>query len=245
MKGYKGVRYTNGILRAKVGFGKTKDIFEVGVPTQKVKIEEGNAFSENGYSFCGKIEDVLDWENYCKPIKNRKAGVDVRLFSIDTLDSKVIGSSSHYKAEQIIVLQEVSHDEIVQYFTDHPELKESIDDESWDIYCDDKMEAYKVKLDADEINRTIIEQCIRLGQNDLCNQVLNNYELSKCETCAGKEWRGGTFYDLTDYYYLHARRKLHDGIALDDIEEYHELKGCKAEQESLRLLYAWLQENRF
>ena len=59
MFGYKGIQYINGILRAKASSGKTGDIFEVGVPKQKVKIDDGAGFSDNGYSFCGKMEEVL------------------------------------------------------------------------------------------------------------------------------------------------------------------------------------------
>ena len=243
MLGYKGIQYVNGILRAKVSFGKTGEIFEVGVPKQKVEIDDGVGFSENGYSFCGKMEEVLPWENYCEPLKNRKIGIDSRLFLIDTLDSKVIGGSSHYKAEQIVVLREITHDEIVQYFTEHPELRGNIEEEPWKIFCDDKFEEYKLKIDADEIDRTIIKNCFRLHQSNLCKQDSQDYMLSKCEKCEGQKWKGDTFYDMTDYNYLHARRKLYNGIHLKEIEEYQKLEGCKVEQDNLRLLSEWLQNH--
>ena len=241
MRGYKGIRYTNGILRAKVSFGKTGDIFEVGIPKQKVGIDDEIGFSENGYSFCGKIEEVLSWENYCEPLKNRKAGVDARLFLIDTLGSRVIGGSSHYKAEQIIVLREITHDEIVQYFTEHPELRYGIKEESWQQFCDDKFEEYRLKIEADEINNTLIQNCLRLKQPNLCKQDSQNYTLAKCDECKGKMLLGNTFYDLTDYYYLHARRKIYDGMPLEEIEEYKKLKGCVVEQNNLQLLSKWLK----
>lgn len=243
MTGYKGIQYINGILRAKVSFGKTGEIFEVGVPKQKVEIDDGMGFSDNGYSFCGKMEEVLLWEDYCEPLKNRKLGVDSRLFLIDTLNGKVIGSSSHYKAEQIVVLREIAHDEIVQYFTEHPELRDGITEEAWKMFCDDKFEEYKLKIDVDEINNTIIENCMRLGQLGLCKQTSGNYVLSKCEECEGKTWSGDTFCDLTDYYYLHARSKLYDGMSLDNIDEYQKLQGCKVEQDNLLLLSEWLKKN--
>ena len=97
--------------------------------------------------------------------------------------------------------------------------------------------------DADEINKTIIEKCMRLGQLNLCKQDSQDYVLSKCEECEGKTFRGGTFYDLTDYYYLHARKKIYDGMLLENIEEYQKLEGCKVEQDNLRLLSEWLQKN--
>ena len=39
-------------------------------------------------------------------------------------------------------------------------------------------------------------------------------------------------------------KKLYDGTPLENIEEYHSLKGCDAEQDSLRLLSEWLEEKR-
>ena len=244
MLGYKGIQYSNGILRAKVSFGKTGDIFEVGVPKQKVQIYDDRRFTENGYSFCRKIEDVLNWENYCELLKNRIGGVDSRLFLIDTLDSRVIGGSDHYKAEQIVVLREITHDEIVQYFTAHPMLRGRISEEQWGKFCDDKFEEYKLIIDADEINKTLVKNCLGLGQVTFCKQDSQDYELSKCIGCGIKTIRGNTFYDLTDYYYLHARRKLYIGVPLEDIEEYQELEGCKVEQDNLRLLARWLHNNK-
>ena len=244
MQGYKGIQYINGILRARFGFGKTKDIFEIGVPKQKVKIDDGMGFTENGYSFCDTIEEVLAWENYCKPLKLRKAEGDCRLFLIDTLEGEVTGCSNHYKAEQIVVLREITHDEIVRYFTKHPELRVNIEKESWESFCDDKIEEYKLKIDVDEINKTLIEECMRLGQVGLCKQDSQDYVLSKCKECEGKKWAGNTFHDLTDYYYLYARKKLYDGTPLEDIEEYHRLKRCEAEQDSLKLLSEWLKKKQ-
>lgn len=52
MKGYKAFQYENGILRSKIHLGKIRDIFEVGIPKQKVEVAKGIAFKENGYSFC-------------------------------------------------------------------------------------------------------------------------------------------------------------------------------------------------
>lgn len=244
MRGYKALRYNNGILRAKVSFGKTGDIFEVGVPKQKVKIDSTVAFSENGYSFCERIEDVLLWENFCMPLKFRKIGIDSRLFLIDTLGGAVIGNPKHYKAEQIVVLREISHDEIVQYFTEHQELRIHIKDEHWEQFCVDEIEGYKLKLDTDDINKVIVDNCLRLGQSGLCKQDSKDYSLSKCNDCDGNMWNGSVFYDLTDYHYLHARKKVYDGIALDEIEEYQHLKGCIVEQESLQLLSEWLSKSK-
>lgn len=244
MQGYKGIQYINGILRARFGFGKTKDIFEIEVPKQKVKIDDGMGFTENGYSFCKTIEEVLMWENYCKPLKLRKAEGDCRLFLIDTLDGKVTGCSNHYKAEQIVVLREITHDEIVQHFTKNPAMRANMEKELWETYCNDKIEEYKLQIDADEIDKTLIENCARLGQVGVCKQDFPNFMLSKCKECEGKEWSGDTFHDLTDYYYLYARKKLYDGTPLENIEEYHSLKGCDAEQDSLRLLSEWLEEKR-
>lgn len=243
MQGYKGIKYINGILRAKVSFGKTGEIFEVGIPKQRVEVDDGMAFSENGYSFCGKIEEVIPWEDFCKPLENRKAGGDSRLFLIDTLDSEVVGWSSHYKAEQIVVLREITHDEIVQYFTDCPELRHSIKEAAWKKFCEERIEGYKVITDSDEIDKTLVGNCMRLGQLNLCKQDSQDYELSKCAECEGKMWNGDTYYDLTDYYYLHARRKLYNGMRLEEIEEYQSLNGCEVEQDNLRLLSDWLKKD--
>ena len=206
------------------------------VPKPKVKINEEMGFTENGYSFCGKIEEVLFWENYCMPLENRNRDVNPRLFLIDTLDSKVVGCSSHYKAEQIVVLREITHDEIVRYFTDFPELRVGINEESWKKFCKDRFEEYKLKIDTDEINKTLIQNCIRLGKPNLCKQDSLDYVLSKCKECKGQKWIGDVFSDLTDYYYLHARKKIYNGMQLEEVEEYWKLKGCEAEQNSLRYL---------
>lgn len=241
MLGYKGIRHINGILRSKSSSRKAKDIFEVGVPKQKVEVDDGIAFTEIGYSFCGKIEYVLDWEGICTPLEYRKRGcVDSRLFLIDTLDSKVVGSPEHYKAEQIVVLREITHDEIVQYFTKNPNLKNTIDQELWKKFSNDRFDKYKRIIDSNEINKTLISNCSRLGQLNLCKQDSHEFLLSKCEECDGSRWCGDTLYDLTDYYYLHARRKLFCGMCLEEIEEYHKLIGNEVEQENLRLLSEWL-----
>ena len=56
--------------------------------------------------------------NILAPLKGRSpVGVDERLFLIDTLDSCVIGSSKHFKAEQIVIEKEITQDEIIQYYS--------------------------------------------------------------------------------------------------------------------------------
>lgn len=244
MLGYKGIRYVNGILRAKVSFGNSGEIFEVGVPKQKFKVDENEGFTENGYSFCEKIEDVLFWEDYCKPLDIRRKGVDSRLFLIDTLDSKVIGTPTHFKAEQIVVLREITHNEIVEYFTKYPELKKHIKNDTWKQFCNDKIEEYKQIVDEAEINKTIVKNCIRLGQLGLCKQDSINLLLSKCKNCIGKAWPGDAFCNLTDYYYLVARMKLYNGINLEEINEYNKLNNCTIERNNLLWLSQWLNNRK-
>lgn len=109
MVGYKGIILNYGILKSKY-----EQKFELGIEAPKVAVDDGIAFSEAGYSFCGTMEEVLLHMNYLDVSMN-KAKLDIRLFEIETL-GKVIGNSAHYKAESIILKREVVAEEIVRYF---------------------------------------------------------------------------------------------------------------------------------
>lgn len=90
--------------------------------------------------------------NILAPLKGRSpVGVDERLFLIDTLDSCVIGSSKHFKAEQIVIEKEITQDEIIQYYLDHPELKPNIREDLWNEFCNDKIQPYVYVKEEKEI----------------------------------------------------------------------------------------------
>ena len=160
MKGYKALQYENGILRSKILLKKWKGYFlKLVFLNNKVETKEDIAFSENGYSFCGTIEEVADCMNILAPLKGRSpVGVDERLFLIDTLDSCVIGSSKHFKAEQIVIEKEITQDEIIQYYLDHPELKPNIREDLWNEFCNDKIQPYVYVKEEKEIEDLIIKK---------------------------------------------------------------------------------------
>lgn len=237
MKGYKAVLYENGILRSKINFGKTRDIFEIGIPKQKVEVTKDIAFSENGYSFCGTIEEVANCMDILAPVRGRTpAGVDYRLFLIDTLDSLVIGTSNHYKAEQIVLEKEITQDEIIRYFMDNPKLRANIDEKLWNEFCNGKIQPYILIKEKKDIEELIIENCIRYQQYDLCKQVPDNLDIGVCKKCKGWKWSGDTQSNMKDYFYLIARSKLYNGAELYDIDEYYNLNSYENEQNSLRLI---------
>ena len=97
--------------------------------------------------------------NILAPLKGRSpVGVDERLFLIDTLDSCVIGSSKHFKAEQIVIEKEITQDEIIQYYLDHPELKPNIREDLWNEFCNDKIQPYVYVKEEKEIEKTTEEE---------------------------------------------------------------------------------------
>jgi hypothetical protein len=242
MVGYKGIELRKGILRAKSNGGGDGDIFEVGVPKQIVNVDDGMAFSENGYSFCGTIEAVLEWMDYLTENKYRNVSVDMRLFEINTLDSKVIGGNTHYKATQIVVNREITPEEIIQYYEQHPDkLFSKENKEKFDKYRIDQPQPYKLIIDRQEIENLMVKSCFRFGQESLCVQDNININMDKCRICPGKDINGDVFYDLTDYQYLIARSKLYRGYDLSVIEEYALLENNMIARNNLELLDSWLK----
>lgn len=238
MIGYKGIEVEKGILRSKANGGDPGEIFEIGVPSRKVELDDGYAFSENGFSFCGAMEYVLPWENILGPKDVSEVKVS-RLFRIDTLDGKVIGGISHYKAEKIVVLEEVTKDEIVAYFTEHTDrLKEKYRNDFED-FCNRHWEPYRELLDKKQINDLIVNSCFRRQQKTMCKQVDGQEDIKKCESCMGYTFSGDVGDSLVEYWYLEAKRKLKEGDALANIEEYRLLSQEKrtAEVRGLKLLY--------
>ncbi|MCR4782166.1 MAG: hypothetical protein K5851_05460 [Lachnospiraceae bacterium] len=240
MIGYKGIELRKGILRAKNRFSDGTDIFEVGIEQPFYEINDGPGFTENGYSFCGTIEDVLYWENYLTQPSIRRYYPDIRLFEIETGDSKVIGVSSHYKAEKITVVREITQEEIIDYFEKHADRLKGEEKTAFDIYKNEHLKPYEQILDKCKINETIVNSCIRLRSGDFCLQSETHLSLENCSNCKFNDIKGDALYDMTDYFYLHARRQLYEGKSLDGIEEYHELDGHISERVSLELLYKFL-----
>lgn len=242
MIGYKGIELRNGILRANCNVEKSKDIFEIGVPKQIIKIDDGIAFSENGYSFCGTIEAVLNWMDYLTPKGDRKT-YDVRLFEIDTLDSDTLGGTEHYKAKQIVVNREISPQEIIQYFRKYPEKLPSEEMRiQFNKYCIDHPHPYKFIKDTNEIKKLMIQNCLRFKQASMCVQNDESTDIDKCKHCRGYDIVGGI--SEVDYNYLIARSKLYDGIELSTIKEYNKsLKDNLVERQNLDLLATWIKNN--
>ncbi len=238
MIGYKGIEVDKGILRSKANGGDPGEIFEIGVPSRKVELDDGCGFTENGFSFCGAMEYVLPWENILDP-KDVPGLTVSRLFRIDTLGGKVIGGSSHYKAEQIVVLEEVTKDEIVAYFTEHPDRLKVEYKKDYEDFCNRPWEPYQELLDKKQINNVIVNSCFRRQQKSMCVQIDGSEDIKKCESCMGYTLRGDVGDSLIEYWYLEARRKLKEGKALQDIEEYKLLVLGKhsAEIRGLELLY--------
>lgn len=242
MIGYKGIELRNGILRAKTNGYANGDIFELGVPKQSVDINDGIAFSENGYSFCGTVEDVLGWMDYLTEEKYRSISVDMRLFEVDTLDGVVIGGSSHYKSSKIVVNREISPNEIIQYFTDNPEkLCSEKNKKQFEKYCNDIPSQYHAVKNIVEIKKLMVEKCMRLGQKNVCLQDDGCLDMDKCKSCKVKDVLGDVYYDLSDYYYLVTRSKLYDGVKLSSIEEYNNLQEKSIERRNLEWLSAWIK----
>lgn len=242
MKGYKGVVLRNGILRSKY-----EDIFEVNIPREYQEVDDGIAFSECGYSFCGTIEDVVCHESFICSHQQRNVR-DVRLFEIDTLDGKVLGGSYHFKTSKIMLTREVPKEEIVKYFKDNTLARDKMIDHIasgktgssiYEEYCLDRYEGYRLIEEAEEIEDLYVRSCARLYQDKLCQQKCSrNLKLSECNGCFGFEILLGPKTYEADYLYLLSRRKLKRGLPLIEIEEYVALveKGCKNEVAGLRLL---------
>ncbi len=239
MIGYKGIEVEKGILRSKSNGGAPGEIFEIGIPTRKVEVDDDSGFSENGYSFCGEMEYVIPWEDFFGPKGVQELMVS-RLFRIDTLGGKVIGGSAHYKAEQIVVLEEVTKDEIVAYFKEHPDRLKAEFKDSFEEFCARPWEPYKVLYDKKEINDLMIASCFRRTQKSACVQEDGREDINKCLSCSYYFSPMTVGDNLVKYWYLEARRQIHLGLALSDIEEYQLLKNEKStvEVQSLERLYA-------
>lgn len=242
MVGYKGIELRKGILRAKSNGTGDGDIFEIGIPKQIVHVDDGFAFSENGYSFCGTIEAVLEWMDYLTENKYRNKSVDMRLFEIDTLGSKVIGGNTHYKATQIVVNREITSKEIIQYFKEYPDkLISEENKEKFNKYCLDQPQPYKLIIDKHEIDKLMVKSCFRFRQESFCVQEKTSTDMDKCKICPGKNIKGDVFYDLSDYQYLIARSKLYNGAELSTIEEYGLLANNTVAKKNLELQSSWLK----
>ena len=237
MKGFKGIEVVNGILRSKSNGDEAGAIFEIGVLTDKTAIDDGMGFSEKGYSFCGAIEDVLPWENFLGS-KYAPGFVVSRLFRIDTLNNRVIGSKSHYKAERIVVLEEVCKEEIIKYFEENPKRLPEEYKRDFESFCEMQWEPYTEVADQKSIGDLIVYNCFRRHQKSLCLQEAGFEDIEKCKICPGYMWRGDVGNSMFDYLYLQARRKIKAGMPLSDVEEYHQLKSGKRsiEAHSLELL---------
>jgi len=166
MIGYKGIELRNGILRAKYTID-AGDIFEIGVPKQVVEINDGMAFYETGYSFCGAMEHVLQWENYLD-LSALPGAVHVKLFRVEAPDAWVVGGSSHFKTKQITVIEEVSREEIVKYYIDNPDKLPVDSKEMFEKYCTGNWEPYRRVLDHSEIEKMIVSNCMRRNQESVC-----------------------------------------------------------------------------
>lgn len=246
MIGYKGVVLRNGVLRSKY-----EDIFEVNVPRETEKVDDGMAFTECGYSFCGTIEDVILHENFILSQVQRKIR-DVRLFEIDTLDGHVIGTSYHHKSSKIMLTREIPQEEIIEYFLMNLKAKELMEKalkidgagtSVYEEYCTICIEPYRLIEDIDEIEDTYVHSCARLGQKGLCKQILSNgLKVSDCDGCSGFDMALGPRDFEEDYLYLLARRKIKMGLSLDSIDEYLRLAANNSKNEiaGLKLLKTYL-----
>lgn len=234
MIGYKGIEYKNGILRAKYS-----DIFEVGVPKQKVILREGAGFSENGYSFCETMEDVLCYMNYIE----KSSIKDIRLFKINTLDNKIKKIENHFKAESLTVMEEVTQKQIINYFELNPKkLHKYISKETWDNYRNSNLQCYERILDEQRIKEIPILNCFYIFQNGFCKQTARSLCLKLCDNCEGKDLRCGIGDNMTDYWYLQCRRKLFGGYGLGCMKEYYHLKVNSIERNNLEYLYNWIMK---
>lgn len=236
MIGYKGIEVINGILRSKSNEGFA-DIFELGVPKERVEVDDGIAFTETGYSFCETIEYVLPWENYFRPI-NIPGFFGSRLFRVDTLDGKVVGTSNHYKSEKIVILEEVQKDEIVEYFSNNPNRLPNNYKDSYESFKCMQWKPYEENPDSKAINKTLVENCLRRWQKSICIQRGRHEDVNRCKGCQGYKWMGGVGEYRSDLWYLEARRKIRLNQNIQDISEYRllEKKSKYVECRSLKLL---------
>ena len=186
MIGYKGIELRNGILRSKYN-----DIFELNVPTEPMEVDDGIAFTEAGYSFCGRIEQVVSHENILPALKH-PASRDIRLFEIESIGD-VVGSSYHYKSTQIIVKREITQAELITYLDGNDNAQEyifkNITKEQFSAYKSLNIDDYHIITSEKDIEKTYVKSCARLGQAHLCCQTDNgDLQLSLCDSCTGINW---------------------------------------------------------
>lgn len=200
MTGYKGVILYHGILKSKY-----RQVFELGIATPMLQVDDGLAFSEAGYSFCGTMEEVLYHMNYLSVATNN-AMQDTRLFEIETT-GQVVGASYHYKAESITLKREILAPEIVDYFT-----KKRFDGKLGEIISEYLPEykrcspvPYKECESIEEIRKIMVTSCLRLGQKDLCRQDPPKWDYDICKSCTGYAWLGDPGSYEEDYYRLYEK----------------------------------------
>ena len=197
MIGYKGVILYHGILKSKY-----KQAFELGIAAPMLQVDDGFAFSEAGYSFCGTMEEVLYHMNYLNVATNN-AMQDTRLFEIET-SGQVVGGSYHYKAESITLKREILAPEIVDYFKKKQfdgKLGEIVS-ESLPNYLEHPPVPYKEYESVEEIEKIMVTSCLRLGQKDLCMQDPPKWDFDICKSCLGYAWLGDPGSYEEDYHYL-------------------------------------------
>lgn len=221
--GYKGIYIRKGILDAD------SYIYELGIPYYEERRDPFDTDFQDVYShFCISIEDVLYHWRDCitQSVLNAENGTyhdECRLFRVRAKDHCFSYHNGGWVSNDLTVLSEVTQEEIIEYFKQHPDFRERVmkklesdrkTSDLWERYQKVTVKPYSNILSVQEIIKLCAEACPYHGSESCV--VLKDH--SKCFSC------GFFDFNMVRFAYLIARKEIQDGAFRFTSSAYNALK---------------------
>lgn len=218
--GYKAVTEHDGVLKAN------NYIYEIGVPYEEEQKNPYQADYQDCYShFCRTIEDVLKCPGGTDYIHSQlkakmKIGTSViRLFRVKAEKHCLHNTQYGWVTNKLTLLEEVTHDEIVEYFNQSEELRAQVIERmnntynetfEWAQYEDKVIEPYRMNYDEDELYDTMVKRCYYLGDEN-CTQNSASVSHTNCGFCGYRGFPNCYKRETIYMTYMEARQRILSG----------------------------------